>query len=265
MRRHRNGSARRSGGRERRCEVLPIPLDRGADDLGPVGGVPSERRAERAVVDHERGRELVVGVPQLADAAVEEAEQSDHREVERGDAGLPRARCGVDVGDDLACRARCRVGEVPGRARMPRLCWREGRGCAPGRERTCRCGVRRTRPTVWARLPRTAGSNTDSPSAELRTPGPTKSAARPIATRTSPLRWASTNSADMAARVSALRAGRMAGGVLAHRPIGRPVEIEVLEGHAGLAPATAAADTTACCSGGTPRPIGHTATALRQK
>ena len=60
------------------------------------------------------------------------------------------------------------------------------------------------RPMVRAFLPASAAPNTNSPIAEAATPGPMKSAARPIVTSTRPRRWASIRASDIRARTALL-------------------------------------------------------------
>ena len=73
----------------------------------------AERIAERGVVDNERRVELVVGVQELTDVAVEQPDRPQHRPLEGGDVGaaLP-GRC-VHVDDDLPGGAGGGVREVP--------------------------------------------------------------------------------------------------------------------------------------------------------
>src|SRR3954447_6523790 len=93
-----------SGGQGRgrwRSGLVAVPVDGRGDDVVPSGCVAADLLAEGRVVDDERGVELVVGVEQLTDVAVEQSERAQHRPLERRQSGASRPGCGVDRADDV--------------------------------------------------------------------------------------------------------------------------------------------------------------------
>ena len=102
-----------TGGELRLCGVGAVPVDGAGDDVAPVRRVAAERVAERRVVDNERRGELVVGVQELTDVAVEQPERAQHRPLEGGDVGAALPGRGVHVDDDVPGGAGLGVRQVP--------------------------------------------------------------------------------------------------------------------------------------------------------